>query len=69
MPKTPHTTKRYREDMSEMPDWMKKKKCPNRDKYLAGARIQPRNIKGKEKLADLIDATFLAYNGALRGDL
>jgi len=62
--KAPSTTRGYREDLSEMPDWMKKKKCPNRDKFLAGARIQPRNIKGKEKLADLIDATFLAYNGA-----
>ena len=62
--KAPSTTRGYREDLSEMPDWMKKKKCPKRDKFLAGARIQPRNIKGKEKLADLIDATFLAYNGA-----
>ena len=62
--KTPSTTRGYREDLSEMPDWMKKKKCPNRDKFLSGARILPKNIKGKEKLADLIDATFLAYNGA-----
>jgi len=62
--KAPSTTRGYREDLSEMPDWMKKKKCPNRDKYLSGARILPKNIKGKEKLADLIDETFLAYNGA-----
>ncbi len=62
--KTPAPTRGYREDMSEMPEWLKKKKCPNRDKYLAGARILPKNIKGKEKLADLIDETFLAYNGA-----
>ena len=54
----------YREDMSEMPDWLKKKKCPNRDKYMSGARILPKNITGTEKLADLIDNTFLAYNSA-----
>ena len=64
MAKTPHTSRRYREDLSEMPDWMKKKKCPNRDKFLAGKRILPKNVTGKEKLADLVDATFLAYNGA-----
>jgi len=62
--KTTTPARHYREDMSEMPDWMKKKKCPNRDKYLSGARILPKNIKGKEKLADLVDETFLAYNGA-----
>src|SRR5947209_11532658 len=50
--------------MSEMPEWMKKKKCPNRDKYLSGPRILPKNLTGKEKLADVIDNTFLAYNGA-----
>ena len=64
MAKTAHTNRRYREDLSETPDWLKKKKCPNRDKYLSGKRIQPRNLTGKEKLADLIDNTFLAYNGA-----
>ena len=47
-----------------MPEWLKKKKCPNRDKYLSGKRILPKNITGKEKLADLIDNTFLAYNSA-----
>jgi len=62
--KTTTPAKRYREDMSEMPDWMKKKKCPNRDKFMSGARILPKNIKGKEKLADLIDGAFLAYNSA-----
>ena len=54
----------YREDLSETPDWMKSKKCPNREKYMSGKRILPKNITGKEKLADLIDETFLAYNGA-----
>ena len=47
-----------------MPDWLKKKHCPHRDKYMSGKRILPRNISGKEKLPDLIDETFLAYNGA-----
>src|SRR5664280_2896445 len=64
MAKTPHTTRRYREDMSEMPDWMKKKKCPNRDKFMSGKRILPKNLTGKEKLPDVIDSAFLAYNGA-----
>jgi len=64
MAKTPHSHRRYREDLSEMPDWLKKKTCPNRDKYLSGQRILPRNLTGKEKLADLIDDAFLAYNAA-----
>ena len=57
-------THRYREDLSEMPDWLKKKKCPERDKFLAGKRILPKNITGREKLAALVDETFLAYNAA-----
>ncbi|MDH7501911.1 MAG: deoxyhypusine synthase [Verrucomicrobiota bacterium] len=56
--------KRYREDLSEMPDWLRKKKCPLRDKFLSGPRILPRNITGKEKLSDIIDKTYLAYNAA-----
>ena len=64
MAKNTHHHSGYREDMSEMPDWLKKKKCPNRDKYLAGGRILPRNLTGREKLADVIDSAFLAYNGA-----
>ena len=63
MPKTP-SGRRYREDMSEMPEWMKQKKCPNRHKYLSGKRILPKNLTGKEKLPDVIDNAFLAYNGA-----
>ena len=31
---------------------------------MSGKRILPKNITGKEKLADLVDETFLAYNGA-----
>src|SRR5664279_2199962 len=64
MLKTPHSQRRYREDLSEMPNWLKKKTCPNRDKYLSGKRILPKNLTGKEKLADLVDNTFLAYNAA-----
>ncbi len=57
-------TRRYREDLSETPDWLKKQKCPHRDKYLSGKRIQPKGITGKEKLVDLVDENFLAYNSA-----
>jgi deoxyhypusine synthase len=55
---------RHREDLSEAPDWLKKKKCPQREKYLAGKRILPKGLTGREKLTDLVDETFLAYNAA-----
>lgn len=55
---------RHREDMSETPDWMLKKKCPHKDKYLSGKRILPKGITGKEKVADLMQNAFLAYNSA-----
>ncbi|MGC8743111.1 MAG: homospermidine biosynthesis protein [Verrucomicrobiia bacterium] len=55
---------RYREDLSEMPDWLKKKKCPHRDKYLSGKRILPKNLTGKESVEELLDNVFLAYNAA-----
>jgi len=64
MAKTPTTKHRYREDLSETPEWLKQKKCPNRGKYMSGKRILPKNITGQEKTADLIDNAFLAYNGA-----
>jgi deoxyhypusine synthase len=64
MAKTRKPHLRYREDLSDVPDWLRKKKCPNRDKYLSGPRILPKGITGKEKTADLIDRTFLAYNSA-----
>jgi len=60
MPKT----RRYREDLSKTPEWLKKKKLPHRHKFLSGPRILPKGIKGKEKAADLVDGTFLAYNAA-----
>ena len=58
---------RYRKDLSEMPDWLKKKACPHRDKYFSGRRVLPRNLTGKDKLVDIVDDAFLAYNsGRLR---
>src|SRR5258706_465804 len=54
----------YREDLSDTPEWMKKKKCPHRAKYLSGKRILPKNLTGKETLPDLVDEVFLAYNSA-----
>ncbi len=64
MAKHPKPTRRYREDMTEMPDWLKKKKCPHRDKFLSGQRILPKNLTGRERLTEIIDNTFLAYNSA-----
>lgn len=61
--KTKRST-RYREDLSEMPDWLRKKKCPNRAKYLSGTRIMPKGLTGKEPLGRIIDDVFLAYNAA-----
>lgn len=55
---------RAREDRSDLPDWLRKKKCPQRDQFLSGQRILPRNLTGKESLVKLIDDTFLAYNSA-----
>src|SRR5260221_1780353 len=64
MARTERTRTRNREDLSEMPDWMKEKHCPHKKKYMAGKRIQPKNLPGNEKLPFLIDAVFLAYNSA-----
>jgi deoxyhypusine synthase len=55
---------RIREDLSELPDWLRKRKCPHKKKYLSGKKICPAPISGKEKLSALIDETFLAYNAA-----
>ncbi len=43
----------------------KGKKHPSHEtsKFLQGGRIMPRRIDGTESAADLIDGTFLAYNG------
>jgi deoxyhypusine synthase len=53
-----------RKDLSELPDWMKKKECPNRARYLSGKRIMPKGITGRQKLHELMSETFLAYNSA-----
>jgi deoxyhypusine synthase len=53
-----------REAVADMPDWMKEKNCPHKKKYMAGKRIQPKNLNGKEKLTYIIDEVFLAYNSA-----
>jgi deoxyhypusine synthase len=53
-----------REDISELPDWLRAKKCPHKKKYLSGKRILPRGITGKEKLTVLMQEAFLAYNSA-----
>jgi len=55
---------RPRKDLTELPDWLRKKKCPRKDAYLSGRRILPKPITGREKFVDLIDETFLAYNAA-----
>ena len=47
-----------------MPEWMKEKHCPHKKKYMAGKRIMPKNLNGKEKLSYLVDEAFLAYNSA-----
>lgn len=57
-------TKRRREDLSAVPDWLRKKKLPNRHRYLSGRRILPNPITGREKLSALMEETFLAYNSA-----
>lgn len=46
------------------PLWRRSRKCPRKAQYLSGARIFPDALTGKEKLADVIEKTFLAYNAA-----
>ncbi|HPO52530.1 MAG TPA: hypothetical protein PK165_06845, partial [bacterium] len=55
---------RTRVNLNELPDWMRKKKCPHKAKYLSGLRILPRKITGKQSLEELIDNAFLAYNAS-----
>jgi deoxyhypusine synthase len=64
MAKTAKKHVRSREDISEMPEWLKEKQCPHKKQYMSGKRIMPRNITGKEKLDYLVDEVFLAYNSA-----
>ncbi|MBA7522130.1 Deoxyhypusine synthase-like protein [subsurface metagenome] len=46
------------------PLWRRSRKCPRKAQYLSGPRIFPDALTGKEKLADVIEKTFLAYNAA-----
>src|SRR6266403_323529 len=64
MARTERVRVRSREAVSEMPDWMKEKRCPHKKQYLTGKRIMPKNLTGKETLTEMIDETFLAYNSA-----
>lgn len=64
MARTERTHVRSREDLSDMPEWLKQKNCPHKKKYMSGKRIQPRNLTGKEKLTYIVDEVFLAYNSA-----
>src|SRR5438034_565102 len=64
MARTERLRVRSREDVSEMPDWLKEKRCPHKAQYMSGKRIRPKNLTGRETLADLVDETFLAYNSA-----
>ncbi len=55
---------RVKEDVDKIPEWLKKKKYPNKKRYLSGPRIFPPGLTGKEGMTDLVEQTFLAYNGA-----
>ncbi|MEO0108126.1 MAG: deoxyhypusine synthase [candidate division WOR-3 bacterium] len=55
---------RSRQDLSDIPDWLRKRHCPRHKSYLSGPRINPRGITGREKLVHLLDNSFLAYNAA-----
>jgi deoxyhypusine synthase len=55
---------RMRKDLSGKPDWLVKRKCPKKAAFLSGKRIMPKGITGKEKLGDLVESAFLAYNAA-----
>jgi deoxyhypusine synthase len=64
MARTERAKIRNREEVADMPAWLKEQHCPNKKKYMAGKRIQPKNLTGKEKLTYVIDECFLAYNSA-----
>jgi len=58
MAKAQKSHHRYREDMSEMADWLKKKKCPNPRPLPVRKGILPKNLTGREKLPDIVDEVF-----------
>lgn len=49
---------------AEVPDWMRKRSLPRKSHYMSGPRILPKGITGRERVADLVQNAFLAYNGA-----
>src|SRR5258707_10808193 len=53
-----------REAVAEMPEWMKDKHCPHKKKYMAGKRIQQKNLTGRKELGYIINEALLAYNSA-----
>ncbi len=55
---------RTRENLNDIPDWLRKRRCPRKKLYLSGKRILPPGINGNEKLTELMNETFLAYNSA-----
>lgn len=55
---------RFRKNLTDLPDWLQKRRCPRKKSYLSGKRILPPALAGKEKLTVLIEETFLAYNAA-----
>jgi len=64
MARTERSRVRSREDVLEMPEWLKEKRCPHKKKYMSGKRIMPKNLTGKENLVQIVDSAFLAYNSA-----
>jgi deoxyhypusine synthase len=64
MARTERTRIRSREDVLDMPDWLKEKRCPHKKRYMSGKRIMPKNLTGRETLVDIMDNAFLAYNSA-----
>ena len=55
---------RYRQNLAETPDWLKKNQCPHKEKFMSGQRIMPKGLTGKEKFSDIVQNVFLAYNSA-----
>jgi deoxyhypusine synthase len=64
MARTERAHIRNREDLSDLPDWLKEKRCPHKKQYMSGKRILPKNLTGRESLEHLVDEVFLAYNSA-----
>ena len=64
MAKHQKRTSRRGEDHAPSPATPKKENCPHRERFLSGQRIRPRNLTGSEKLVQIIDGAFLAYNSA-----